>query len=380
MAAVDGWLAVSLPRLDDLDLLPAWLGIDEVHAADGRVPWDAVGIAAPGRLADEAAARAQELGLAVAVVADDDRLRAGDEQLAARGTLDPSVCHVRSEVGGRDTGRPVEGLLVVDLSSLWAGPTCARLLTDAGARVVKVESTTRPDGARLGNREFYERLHAGQDERSIAFETAEGRHELRRLLSTADVVIEGSRPRALDRLGIDPAVVVAARPGAVWVSITAYGRTGPWRDRVGFGDDCAAAGGLVTWRADGSPAFVADAVADPLTGMVAAALVARAVRSGGGVVLDVALREVARTAALRGRGGVVTDRPGAAPGRGRGPVGRRPRGGRHGRGPGARVGGTGRRRRARRGGRCPVAGTARPPRPPPGHGRPAGRRRPRSAP
>ena len=84
----------------------------------------------------------------------------------------------------------------------------------------------------------------------------------------------------------------------MWLSITAYGRTGPWRDRVGFGDDCAAAGGLVAWTADRSPAFVADAVADPLTGMVAAALVADAVRDGGGVVLDVALREVARVAAL----------------------------------------------------------------------------------
>ena len=170
--------------------------------------------------------------------------------------------------------RPLQGLLVVDLSSLWAGPTCARLLTGAGATVVKVESATRPDGARRGNRDFYERLHAGQEERSVAFETAAGVAELRALLAEADVIIEGSRPRALERLGIEPTEVVADRPGAVWLSITAYGRSGPWRNRVGFGDDCAAAGGLVAWTADGSPAFVADAVADPLTGMVAAALVA----------------------------------------------------------------------------------------------------------
>jgi crotonobetainyl-CoA:carnitine CoA-transferase CaiB-like acyl-CoA transferase len=163
---------------------------------------------------------------------------------------------------------------------------------------VKVESTTRPDGARRGNRAFYERLHEDQAERSVPFETPAGRAELGELLRGADVVIEGSRPRALERLGIDPAAVVGARAGAVWVSITAFGRTGPWRNRVGFGDDCAAAGGLVAWTADGSPAFVADAVADPLTGMVAAALVARAVCEGGGVVLDVSLREVSRVAAL----------------------------------------------------------------------------------
>ena len=112
------------------------------------------------------------------------------------------------------------------------------------------------------------------------------------------MVIEGSRPRALTRLGIDPHEIVAAHPGAVWVAITAYGRTGPRRQWVGFGDDAAAAGGLVQWGADGTPGFVGDAVADPLTGLVAAALVARAVRDGGGVVIDLALREVARAAAL----------------------------------------------------------------------------------
>ena len=299
LPAADGWMAVSLPRVDDLDLLPAWLGLDPPAPDDDRVPWAAVADALRPRDAEEAVAAGQELGLAVAVVADRARLTAGDEQLEARGTLDPARAPVRRQVAPpAPVGRGLEGMTVVDLSSLWAGPTCARLLGRAGARVVKVESTTRPDGARFGNRELYERLHAGQEERAIPFETDAGRAELRRVLADADVVIEGSRPRALARLGIEPDEVVAARPGAVWVSITAYGRTGPWRDRVGFGDDCAAAGGLVTWGADGTPAFVGDAVADPLTGMVAAAVVARAVRDGGGVLLDVALREVARAAAL----------------------------------------------------------------------------------
>lgn len=121
---------------------------------------------------------------------------------------------------------------------------------------------------------------------------------LRALLAGADVIIEGSRPRAFDRLGLDPAAFVAARPGVVWLSITAYGRTGPWCNRVGFGDDAAAAAGLVDRAADGAPSFVGDAIADPLTGLVAAALISDAVASGGGVLLDVALREVARSVAL----------------------------------------------------------------------------------
>lgn len=266
---------------------------------DDRVPWPAVATAVRSRPGPELVARGQELGLAVAEVPGPDRTAGSDEQLQARGTVDPTRPFVRTSTGPTVApGRTPLDLLVVDLSSLWAGPMCARLLGWAGARVVKVESTSRPDGARLGNRDFYERLHAGHDERSVPFDTEEGRAELQALLLEADVVIEGSRPRALTRLGIDPPSILAGHPGAVWLAITAHGRTGPRRQWVGFGDDAAAAGGLVRWGADGSPAFVGDAVADPLAGLVGAALVARALRDGGGVVIDLALREVARTVVL----------------------------------------------------------------------------------
>lgn len=299
LATDDGWLVVSLPRLDDLDLLPAWLGLAPLAPEDDRVPWAAIAAAIAGRPGGSLAERGQELGLAVAVVPPAGETAATDVQLEERGTADPTRPYLRTEAGSPVApGRTPDGLVVVDLSSLWAGPTCARFLAHEGARVVKVESTDRPDGARLGNREFYRRLHQGHDERSIPFGTAEGREELHELLLGADVVIEGSRPRALTRLGIDPHQIVAARPGAVWLAITAYGRTGPRRQWVGFGDDTAAAGGLVQWGPDATPAFIGDAVADPLTGLVAAALVAGAVRDGGGVVIDVALREVARAAAL----------------------------------------------------------------------------------
>jgi crotonobetainyl-CoA:carnitine CoA-transferase CaiB-like acyl-CoA transferase len=188
--------------------------------------------------------------------------------------------------------------LVVDLSSLWAGPLCARLLGRAGARVVKVESSTRPDGARRGPVAFFDAVNAGKEHLALPLHTAAGRAELRALLRTADVVVEGSRPRALEQMGIEPAEVLAGRPGAVWVAITAYGRRGPWRNRVGFGDDAAAAGGLLAADPTGAPTFAGDALADPLAGVVAAALAALALRGGGGVLVDVALREVARAAAL----------------------------------------------------------------------------------
>ena len=83
-------------------------------------------------------------------------------------------------------------------------------------------------------------------------------------------MIESSRPRALRRLGLHADEWLAAGPGRIWLSITGYGREDP-RQRVAFGDDAAVAGGLVATGTDGSPAFCADAIADPLTGMLAAA-------------------------------------------------------------------------------------------------------------
>ena len=127
------------------------------------------------------------------------------------------------------------------------------------------------------------------------------------------MVIEASRPRALRQLGLDAAQLVAAGGPQVWISITAYGRDGPAGDRVGFGDDTAVAGGLVAWDgSDGSgPCFCADAVADPATGLVAAAAAVHALASGGRWLVDIALRDVA--ASLAGRTLPAGDRPATPP-------------------------------------------------------------------
>ncbi len=127
--------------------------------------------------------------------------------------------------------------------------------------------------------------------------SADGRRDLRDLLAAADVVIEASRPRALAQLGLGPDDLGPDGPG-LWVSITGHGRSGPGADRVAFGDDAAAAGGLVAWTARG-PVFAGDALADPLTGLAAAAAAAGATRTGGSPdggrrwLVDLALAEVA---------------------------------------------------------------------------------------
>ncbi len=281
LAAARGRLAVNLARPDDLDLLPAWLG-EPVPPGEH---WAAVAASVAERGATEAADAAQELGLPVAVVGPSD-----DVALRARhpGPVRPWLVERTAPNRERQAAT-----LVVDFSSLWAGPLCARLLKErAGARVVKVEAVGRPDGARNGPPEFYASLHAGDEAVAVDFRSPEGRRVLHALVAAADVVIEGSRPRALGQIGVTPEVGRASRPHQVWTSITAYGRTGPWSNRVGFGDDTAAAGGLVA-RSGAGTGFLGDAIADPVAGALAALATLTALAQGGGATIDVALRDAA---------------------------------------------------------------------------------------
>jgi hypothetical protein len=266
LPARGGWVAVSLARDADIELVPAWLAAD----VDGADP-QAVAVAVAERPVAELVERAGLLGLPCGALGE-----MSDKSVPA---------HL---LGSAAPVADLRGLTVVDLSSLWAGPLCGQLLAAAGARVIKVESITRPDGARRGPRAFFELMHRGKEFVELDFSTTAGRAALVDLVGAADVVIEASRPRALEQLGI-PA---GSSPGRVWLSITGYGRDQP--SRVAFGDDAAVAGGLVAYDEHG-PVFAADAAADPATGLLAAVAVLDRLAAGGRWLLDVAL---ARTAAL----------------------------------------------------------------------------------
>lgn len=273
LPAADGWVAVNLARPSDTEAVPAVVEA----AVDVDDPWGAVAAWAATRPAREVADRCQLLDVPGAVLDDP--------------AVDPRDAVVVERLG--DTAPPSAAPLVVDLSAMWAGPLCAHLLGRAGMRVVKVESVHRPDGARRGDAGFYAWLHHGHDEVVLDLRTSVGRAELGALVARADVVIEASRPRALAQLGIDARRVVAHGRGPTWVSITGYGRTGAAAQRVAFGDDAAVAGGLVAHDDAGLPVFCADAVADPLTGLVAAAAALGAHRAGGGRLVSVAMAAVA---------------------------------------------------------------------------------------
>jgi crotonobetainyl-CoA:carnitine CoA-transferase CaiB-like acyl-CoA transferase len=196
------------------------------------------------------------------------------------------------DVGAGDPECDVRQLSVVDLSSLWAGPLAGSLLRHAGARVVKVESTTRPDGARSGPKSLFQSLNHGKESVTFDFTSPSGRRELRDLVSRADAVITSARPRALEQLGLDPVAMVRAGGPAVWLAITGYGDDAAAAGRVAFGDDAAAAGGLVVWDDDG-PCFCADAIADPATGLAGAAAVLAILATGRRAVAVASMAAVA---------------------------------------------------------------------------------------
>ncbi len=275
------FLAVSLPREEDLEMVPAWLELElEPDAVPASTPaiWSTV--AATLRHGDPQGLteRARLLGLPVARVGD-----AGGS--TARAALIPTQL-------GNEPPRPdVTGALVIDLSALWAGPLCGDLLAGAGAAVVKVESTQRPDGARRGARAFFDLLNGRKQSVALDLQTRQGIRVLHELIGRAQIVVEASRPRALEQFGVIARDVVAGGGPQVWVSITGYGRSGADANRVAFGDDAAAAGGLVTHTRDG-PLFCGDAVADPLTGLTAAGAWLDALNSGGRWLLDISMAAV----------------------------------------------------------------------------------------
>ncbi|MGV0851777.1 CoA transferase [Mycolicibacterium phlei] len=268
LASRDGWWAVTLSRTDDIDTVPALVAADQVDD-----PWAAVQQWAARLDAVEVTERARLLGLPAAALAE----------------APPEPPRV-FPFGAGTAGRSLDGLLVADLSAMWAGPLCGQLLARAGATVVKVESAARPDGARNGPRPFFDWMNAGKLSYRADFDKPDG---LRALLAAADVVIESSRPAALARRGLGP-TDIPPRDGRVWLRITGHGTDGERAHWVAFGDDAAVAGGLVCGD-DGDPTFCGDAIADPLTGMEAALAVAQSLRSGGGELIEMSMAAVAAT-------------------------------------------------------------------------------------
>ena len=162
LRTADGWIALSLARPDDVDLVPAWLESEVDDAA-----WDAIARS----VASKRAGRARPAAVSWSACRSRCSPAARERErppVTSRHRLRRFV--VPSHAGRRPSPSAcaVDDTVVVDLSSLWAGPLCGALLAECGCRVVKVESTRRPDGARGGSPAFFDRMNARK--RSVALD------------------------------------------------------------------------------------------------------------------------------------------------------------------------------------------------------------------
>ncbi|WP_269792489.1 CaiB/BaiF CoA-transferase family protein [Stenotrophomonas sp. Iso1] len=235
----------------------------------------------------------------------------------------------------------LEGIRVLDLSRILAGPWATQVLADFGADVIKVErpgvgDDTRTwgppylkdaDGNDTGESAYY--LCANRGKRSVAidFTTNEGQVLIRELLARCDVLVENYKVGGLKKYGLDFASVHAINPALVYCSITGYGQDGPYAQRAGYDAAIQAIGGLmsVTGEPDGAPGAgpqkVGVAATDLMTGMYAATAILAALRhaerTGIGQQIDLALLDtqvawLANQASNYLIGGVVPTRQGTA--------------------------------------------------------------------
>ena len=198
----------------------------------------------------------------------------------------------------------LDGIRVIEIGTLIAGPFAGRLLGDQGADVVKIEAPDRPDPLRTWGQVhedgfgFFWTVHA-RNKRCITLDlrSARGQELFLRLVATADVVVESFRPGTLERWGLGYDVLASANPGLVLARVSGYGQTGPMAAQPGYASVAEARAGLrfVNGFPGEPPVRMALSLGDSLAGMFAAqgillALVAR-VRTGRGQVVDAALTD-----------------------------------------------------------------------------------------
>jgi crotonobetainyl-CoA:carnitine CoA-transferase CaiB-like acyl-CoA transferase len=167
----------------------------------------------------------------------------------------------------------LEGVRVLDLCIILAGPTCGRTLAEFGADVIKIDDPTRP-----GDPVGYMDVNRGKRSIELDLKTAAGRSIFWKLVDTADVIVENNRRGSLARLGLGYEAVRARNPAIVYASLNCYGYDGPWRDRPGWEQLAQATSGMQVRRGgrDGAPLLLPYAVNDYGTGLMGAYAVALA--------------------------------------------------------------------------------------------------------
>ncbi len=199
--------------------------------------------------------------------------------------------------------KPLDGIVVVDLTRVLSGPHCTRTLNDLGADVIKVEppagdltrfSTPRRNGIAT----YFAQQNAGKRNVSLDLATEAGADILRDLTANADILVENYRPGVMDKLGLGPDALRAANPRLIYASISGYGQTGPWVHRRAYAPVVEAESGIIASQANargGSRSKDPHSHADVYAGLelvsaILAALFQRE-RTGLGQSVDVSMAE-----------------------------------------------------------------------------------------
>lgn len=207
---------------------------------------------------------------------------------------------------------PLEGIRVLDLTQVYAGPTCSRILSDLGADVIKIEGLRRIDVLRnlilldndtrddYWNRSgYFLYRNAGKKSLTLDLSQEKGRQLFLRLVPQADVVVESFTPRVLQQLGLHYEELRRLKPDLIMISMSGYGQTGPWANYCAYGMGLESASGIsaLTGYQDGPPMRSGISFTDPLTGLVGAGAVLVALhyrrRTGQGQYIDLSEQEAA---------------------------------------------------------------------------------------
>lgn len=200
--------------------------------------------------------------------------------------------------------RPLDGIRVLELGQLIAGPFAGRMLAEFGADVIKVEPPGTGDPLRKwrmlhdGTSVWWAAQSRNKTSLTLDLRTPEGQDVIRRLVADADVLIENFRPGTLEGWGLGWDVLSAINPGLIMLRVSGFGQSGPYRDRPGFGVIAEAMGGLrhLTGEPGRTPVRVGISLGDSLSALhgvigVLLALRHREQQGGNGQVVDVALYE-----------------------------------------------------------------------------------------
>lgn len=195
---------------------------------------------------------------------------------------------------------PLEGITVVDLSRVLAGPFCTLALADLGARVIKVESGKGDDSRAFGpfvngTSAYFASVNRGKESIVLDLKDAADRRVFEALVAHADVLVENFRPGVMARLGLDSDVLTKRHPRLVYAAISGFGQSGPYSDRPAYDLVVQAMGGLMslTGHPGQDPVRVGTSIGDITAGLYAAIGITAALRererTGRGTVLDIAM-------------------------------------------------------------------------------------------